>query len=66
MNKSICQNCVENLILKSETKDAVSKSEQISISCTMCFKEHSVPSDGFILNEFIQTTLQLQPKKVFR
>ncbi len=32
----------------------------------MCLKQHNIPEEGFIINEFILKTLELKPQKVYR
>lgn len=58
--KSVCLTCIEELSKLDE------KESTKSLSCPICKKNHPVPNEGFILNEFILNTLQLKPQKVYR
>jgi hypothetical protein len=57
--KTICQNCLDDL---NETKrDMINV-----IRCPLCRRSHTVPDEGFILNEFIVKCLEIKPEKVYR
>lgn len=55
--KSMCQNCIDQL----------SNFNLLNlIKCPFCYKNHPIPDEGFIINEFIVNTLSLKPEKVYR
>jgi hypothetical protein len=52
--KSVCETCLKEL------------TDANKIKCPLCTRDHLVPDDGFIINEFILRTNELKAKKVYR
>lgn len=56
--KIICDKC-EKLIFKESNKERKFK-------CTLCSNEHSIPDEGFNLNDLAYSLMTAKPKEIWR
>jgi hypothetical protein len=54
--KTVCENCIID----------IEHSNNQKFKCSLCFKDHEIPKDGFILNELAFEMISIQPDEVSR